>query len=130
MGISDTFMRNISDHTWQWPLRPEKKSKINIPFAPVRHRAFAMEFSVDLDGQYVEMNILTDTHKTITVVCDKDSIFAIQKHIEQITCACPEIATWKPARSADNFHGNDRRSYEAAMWEGWPVSRQDLFHGS
>jgi len=108
-------MRHITDQNWQWPLRPEKGSTINIPFAPIRYRALAMELSVHLDRQHVEMNILTDKGKSITIVCDKDSIFSIQKHIEQITRACPEISTWKPALDDGNLHGNDRRSHEAAI---------------
>jgi hypothetical protein len=59
-----------------------------------RHHAVSMEFAVDLDARNVEMRVLTDTGKTISVVCPGDSIFAVQKHIEQMSKACPEIATW------------------------------------
>jgi len=81
-----------------------------------------MELAAHLDGQYVEMHILTDGGKTVTVVCDKDSIFSIQRHIEQIGRACPEISSWKPVKDGDKLCGSDRRSYEAALWEGWPAS--------
>jgi hypothetical protein len=59
-----------------------------------RHRAISMELAAYLDAHTVEMHIVTDTGKTISIVCPRDSIFAIQKHIEQMGKACPEIATW------------------------------------
>ena len=67
---------------------------MNLPHATVRYRAVSMELGADLDEHYVEMHILADTGKTIAVVCPRDSIFAVQKHIEQMGKACPEIATW------------------------------------
>jgi hypothetical protein len=45
----------------------------------------------------VEMHILTDTGKSIVVACDRNSIFAVQRHIEQIGRECPEISSWTPA---------------------------------
>jgi hypothetical protein len=81
-----------------------------------------MEFAAHLDEQFVEMRILTDAGKTIAVVCDRDSIFSVQRHIEQIGRACPEILTWKPAKDSAKLHGIDCRAYEAAMWEGWPAA--------
>jgi hypothetical protein len=69
--------------------------------AAVRYRAVSMELAAYLDARNVEMHILTDTGKTITIVCPRDSIFAIQKHIEQIAKACPEIATWSDQYRAD-----------------------------
>ena len=85
-----------------------------------------MEFAAYLDDRYVEMRILTDAGKTITVVCDRDSIFSIQSHIEQIGRSCPEISSWKSAgtKSIGSLRGSDQCSYEAALWEGWPVSRR------
>jgi hypothetical protein len=53
-----------------------------------------MELAAYLDAHNVEMHILTDTGDTITVVCPRDSIFAVQRHIEQMAKACPEIVTW------------------------------------
>ena len=73
---------------------------MSIPTA-VRYRAVSMELAAYLDAHNVEMHILTDTGKTITIVCPHDSIFAIQKHIEQIAKACPEIATWSDQYRAD-----------------------------
>jgi hypothetical protein len=61
----------------------------------IRHRAVSMELAAYLDGQYVEMHIVTGAGERLTVVCDKDSIFAIQRHIEQIGRDCPEISTWR-----------------------------------
>lgn len=59
-----------------------------------RYRAVAMELAADLDGRCVEMHIVTDTGETVTVVCPRDSIFAVQRHIDRIGRDCPEIATW------------------------------------
>jgi hypothetical protein len=67
---------------------------MNLPHASVRYRAVSMELAADLDARNVEMHVRTDTGKTIAVVCPRDSIFAVQKHIEQIGQACPEIANW------------------------------------
>lgn len=67
---------------------------MNSTQAPVQYRAVTMELAADLDACNVEMRILTDTGKTIAIVCPRDSIFAVQKHIEQMGKACPEIATW------------------------------------
>ena len=67
---------------------------MNLPHANVRYRAVSMEFAADLDAHSVEMHVRTDTGKTIAVVCPRNSIFAVQKHIEQMAQACPEIATW------------------------------------
>ena len=53
-----------------------------------------MEFAAYLDAHNVEMHILTDTGKAITIVCPRDSIFAIQQHIAQIGAECPEISSW------------------------------------
>lgn len=67
---------------------------MNLPPATARYRAVSMELAAYLDARDVEMHILTDTGETIAVVCPRDSIFAVQRHIEQIGKACPEIATW------------------------------------
>jgi hypothetical protein len=64
------------------------------PPASLRFRAVSMEFAAYLDAHAVEMHIRTDTGQSIAIVCPRDSIFAIQKHIGQICNACPEIATW------------------------------------
>jgi hypothetical protein len=97
----------------------------NIPLTPpVRYRAAAMGLAAYLDEKCVEMHILTDTGKAVTVVCDQDSIFSVQRHIEQMRRACPEISTWKSIRNTDSFQGNTRRAYEAAMWEGWPLPQR------
>jgi hypothetical protein len=61
-----------------------------------RYRAVSMVLAAYLDGRYVEMHILTDTGKAIVVACDGDSIFAVQRHIEQIGRECPEISSWAP----------------------------------
>ena len=77
---------------------------MNLPHASVRYRAVSMEFAADLDARNVEMHVRTDTGKTIAVVCPRDSIFAVQKHIEQMGQASPEIATWR-----DEGHAGPRR---------------------
>jgi len=58
------------------------------------YHAVSMELAAYLDGQYVEMRIATASGETIAVVCPRDSIFAVQRHIEQIGRDCPEIASW------------------------------------
>jgi len=67
----------------------------------LRYRAVSMEFTAYLDAHNVEMHILTDTGETIAIICPRDSIFAIQKHIELLGKACPEIATWSERYRAD-----------------------------
>lgn len=67
---------------------------MKLPPATIRYRAVSMELAAYLDARTVEMHILTDAGETIAVVCARDSIFAVQKHIECIGSACPEIATW------------------------------------
>lgn len=74
---------------------------MTFPPPPVRYRAVSMEFAAYLDARNVEMKIVTDTGAAIAIVCPRDSIFAIQKHIEQMALACPEIATWSEQYSAD-----------------------------
>ena len=68
--------------------------------AVIRYHAISMELAVYLDDEYVEMQIATDAGERITVVCERDSIFAIQRHIEQIGRDCPEISTWQRPRAA------------------------------
>lgn len=59
-----------------------------------RYRAVSMELAAYLDGRYVEMHIVTDTGEAVAIVCPRDSIFAVQRHIEKIGRDCPEIASW------------------------------------
>ncbi|MBF0166839.1 MAG: hypothetical protein HQL45_04335 [Alphaproteobacteria bacterium] len=68
---------------------------MSVSPAPTRYRAASMELAAYLDGKYVEMHIMTDDGEQLIIVCDKDSIFDIQRHIEQIGRDCPEILTWK-----------------------------------
>lgn len=69
--------------------------------APLRYRAVSMELAAYLDGHYVEMHIQTDTGQTICIACPRDSILAVQRHIEQMARDCPEIATWNPATNVE-----------------------------
>jgi hypothetical protein len=64
------------------------------PTAARRYRAVSMQLAAYLDGRYVELRILTDDGEAIAVACPRDSIFALQQHIEQIGRQCPEIAAW------------------------------------
>jgi hypothetical protein len=75
---------------------------VNLTHLPTRYRAVSMELAAYLDGRYVEMHILTDTGESIVVACPKDSIFAIQRHIERIGRECPEIATWSRHRDPNH----------------------------
>lgn len=70
---------------------------MNIP-SPIRYHAASMGLAAYLDDQCVEMHIVTDRGKNITVVCDQNSIFSIQRHIEKMARDCPEILDWKPAK--------------------------------
>jgi len=87
----------------------------------IRYRAVSMELAAYLDARYVEMHILTDTGAVIAVVCERDSIFAVQRHIEQMGRECPEIATWKSVENSDRSRGN-RSAFDAAASEGWSVA--------
>jgi len=62
--------------------------------ASPRYHAVSMELAAYLDGQYVEMHIVTDTGEAVAIVCPRDSIFTVQRHIEEIGHDCPEIASW------------------------------------
>jgi len=75
-----------------------------------------MELAAYLDGEYVEMHIVTDAGERITVVCEKDSIFAIQRHIEQIGRDCPEISTWKHQIAA-RARGEGEQGFDVAVSE-------------
>ena len=79
---------------------------VNTSFMSIRYRAFSMEFAAHLDGQYVEMNILTDNGLPITIVCDKSSILSMHSHIKQMVQACPEISTWGPYEDRGGFQDN------------------------
>jgi hypothetical protein len=114
-------MKRLLSKSWQGFLRPKNSSVMNVPFVPIRYRAVAMELAAYPDDKNVEMHILTNTGRSITIVCDHDSIFSIQRHIEQIGRACPEILTWKNASDTEGINENNCRSYEAALWEGWPL---------
>ena len=82
-----------------------------------------MELVAYLDDRHVEMHILTDTGKTVSIVCERDSIFAVQRHIESLGRECPEIATWnspqivtwKPVASTTTLHDNGHGSYVSAL---------------
>ena len=87
-----------------------------------RYRAASMELGVYLDDHYVEMRILTDDGKAVAIACDGDSIFAIQRHIEQIGRECPQILTWKTVAPANALPETDRRSYEAALSAAFSAS--------
>jgi len=65
-----------------------------MTYAATRYRAVSMGLAANFDERCVEMHILSDTGETISVTCPSDSIFVIQRHIEQLGDECPEIATW------------------------------------
>jgi hypothetical protein len=54
-----------------------------------------MQLVADLDGRYVEMHVVTDAGDAVAIACEKDSISAVQRHIEQMGRECPEISSWK-----------------------------------
>ena len=96
------------------------------PTKQLRYHATSMELAAYLDRRYVEMRIRTNTGENITVECARDSIFAIQRHIEQMGRECPEVLTWHSARTDEDLLSDDQRSYEAAVSEGWPVPPKDI----
>jgi hypothetical protein len=75
---------------------------MNVSRSSDRYRAVSMELVADLEARNVEMRILTDAGKTIAVICPRNSIFAVRRHIEKIGAACPEIATWSEDCSGQN----------------------------
>ncbi len=72
-----------------------KRSAMNASPMQIRFRAVAMQLIADLDGRYVEMHVVTDTGQTVAIACEKDSIFTVQRHIEQMGRECPEVSSWK-----------------------------------
>lgn len=61
---------------------------------PLRFLASSMELAAYLDEQYVEMHIATPDGTRVTVVCDRDSILKIERHIRDLAAECPQIGTW------------------------------------
>jgi hypothetical protein len=61
---------------------------------PLRFLASSMELAAYLDEQYVEMRIATPDGKRVTVVCNRDSILKIERHIRDLAAECPQIGTW------------------------------------
>src|ERR1700680_2541934 len=96
-------------------------STMNPPTKPLRYLATSMELAAYLDGRYVEMHIRTDTGQNIAVVCARDSIFAIQRHIEQMGRECPEISTWQTEMKDDSRRAHDQRPYAGDIAQGSPV---------
>jgi hypothetical protein len=103
---------------------------MNLEATNTRYCAVSMELAAYLDGHYVEMHILTDTGKTISIVCERDSIFSVQRNIERMGRDCPEIATWKQGtyanasrrQSAGSRHASSRGAYPLvidAEWADW-----------
>lgn len=57
---------------------------------------------------------------SFAVMSGEDSAFLMHQHFEQFSRICEERLAWKSADGVDSLYGNDRSSYQAAMWEGWP----------
>ena len=98
---------------------------MNLESAKIRYCAISMELAAYLDDRYVEMHILTDTGKTISIVCKEDSIFAIQRNIEKLAGDCPEIATWRAAEDIEARGGDACGSYKPAT----PAREQETPRG-
>jgi hypothetical protein len=99
---------------------------MNIETTHSRHCAVSMELAAYLDGHYVEMHILTDTGKTISIVCERDSIFSVQRNIERMGRDCPEIATWKPGTYIEKGCDSNRRPVAALNRRVAPRAAQPL----
>jgi hypothetical protein len=77
--------------------RMEQTFKAATEFAqagPLRFLASSMELAAFLDEQYVEMRIATKDGTRLTVVCDRNSILQIERHIRDLATECPQIGTW------------------------------------
>lgn len=98
---------------------------MNLEPAKIRYCAISMELAAYLDDRYVEMHILTDTGKTVAIVCKEDSILAIQRNIEKLAGACPEIATWRATENIENRGGDACGSYKPAT----PARERESPHG-
>ncbi|MGO8869744.1 MAG: hypothetical protein ACLQME_24920 [Alphaproteobacteria bacterium] len=98
---------------------------MNAPPTPIRYHAVSMELAAFLDGRYVEMRVLTDHGEIVTIACDKNSIFAVQRHIQQLGRECPEISTWMTVKDEASIRECDLNSYEATLSEGWPASAHE-----
>lgn len=79
---------------------------MSMAFTNTRYCAISMQLAAYLDGHYVEMHILMDTGKFISIVCDRDSIFSIQRQIEKFGRNCPEVATWAASRNMQAAGGD------------------------
>lgn len=79
-----------------------------------RYRAVSMQLAAHLDDRYVELHVLTGDGELIALACPGDSLIALQKHIEQLTQQCSEIAGWSrlPVRLAMAV---DRASVQPVM---------------
>ncbi|MEX0810426.1 MAG: hypothetical protein WD044_17020 [Dongiaceae bacterium] len=74
---------------------------IDMSARRIRISAAAMQLVADLDGRYVELHVITSTGQTVAITCGNDSIFEIQRHIEQMAEECPEIASWAAQERSD-----------------------------
>lgn len=61
---------------------------------PLRFLASSMELAAYLDEQCVEMHIATPDGTRVTVVCNRDAILKIERHIRDLAAECPQIGTW------------------------------------
>jgi hypothetical protein len=73
-----------------------------------------MELAADLDAHTVEMHIVAESSESIAIVCPRDSILAIQEHIEKLAKECPEIATW-----SDQHHGKRNHAESPRQPSTW-----------
>ena len=60
----------------------------------IQFHAISMELAANLDERCVEMHIVTDKGEKVGGICPRNSIFAVQRHIELLGSQCPEIAEW------------------------------------
>jgi hypothetical protein len=67
---------------------------MNSSSLQIRFLAVEMQLVADLDRRYVEMHVVTDTGQAVAIQYERGSIFAVQRHIEQMGRECPEILSW------------------------------------
>jgi hypothetical protein len=76
-----------------------QRANIPVKASPlsIRLRAVAMQLFADPDGRNVEMHIVTDRGQTLVVACQNESLFAMQRALQQFNQDIPDISEWTPS---------------------------------
>ncbi len=98
-----------------------RNNSMRTPIPQFRFRAVSMELAAHLEERRVDMLIVTEDGTTLAIECGNDTILNVQRHIEQISRDCPQIASWGDAKPAASSQSNTENNYDAAVSEGWRV---------